>query len=111
VKDDRVYLEHILEAIQRIVTYTEGRRESFMNDSLVQDGVLRNLQTLAESTQRLSETLKSVHPEMDWRAISGFRNILAHDYLGVDLERVWGVVENRLPELKIAIETMLKKTP
>lgn len=68
---------------------------------------MRNLQTLTESTQRPSEGLKESHPEIAWRAISGFRNILAHDYLGVDLERVWGVVENRLPHLRRAVTAIL----
>ena len=88
MKDERVYLEHILECIERVERYTEGERERFMADTQVQDAVLRNLQTLAESTQRLPEALKQAHPDLDWRAIAGFRHILVHDYLGVDLQRV-----------------------
>ena len=79
-----------------------------MRDTLVQDGVIRNLQTLAESTQRISEKIKKNHPGVEWRAIAGFRNIMVHDYLGVDLDRVWGVVENRIPKLKEEIEKMLR---
>ena len=71
--------------------------------------MLRNLQTLAESTQRISQALKSSHPGVDWRSIAGFRNILVHDYLGIDLERVWGVVVNRLPLLKNEIDSMLSQ--
>ncbi|MDH5752857.1 MAG: DUF86 domain-containing protein [Deltaproteobacteria bacterium] len=108
-KDDRVYLEHIREAIIRIESYTFGGKEAFLQDTLIQDGVLRNLQTLAESTQRLSQALTSSYPGVEWRAIAGFRNILVHDYLGLDLERVWGVVEYRIPSLKKAIENMLSR--
>lgn len=71
-----------------------------MNSQLVQDAVFRNLQTLAESTQRLSPELKAEYPEINWKAIAGFRNILVHDYLGLDLELIWTVIENRLPELR-----------
>ena len=80
-----------------------------MASSLVQDAVLRNLQTLAESTQRLSDALKAQHDEIDWRRIAGFRNILVHDYLGVDVPQVWAIVERELPALKCEIETMLRE--
>jgi uncharacterized protein with HEPN domain len=67
---------------------------------------LRNLQVLAESTQRLSEGLKSQPLATDWRAIVGFRNTLVHNYMGVDLQRVWLVVENRLPALRQAVDAL-----
>jgi uncharacterized protein with HEPN domain len=73
---------------------------------LVQDAVIRNLQTMAESAQRIPATLKASHPAIDWRAISGFRNILVHDYLGVDLEQVWNVVVHRLGPFKSEVERM-----
>jgi uncharacterized protein with HEPN domain len=107
VKDDRVYLIHIRECIDRIERYTEGGDEEFFSDTRTQDAVLRNLHTLSESTQRLSQTLKASHPEVDWRGISGFRNILVHDYLGVNLVRVWEVVERDLPHLKARIQDIM----
>jgi uncharacterized protein with HEPN domain len=110
MKDDTLYLIHISECIERIETYVEERgRDGFMASVLIQDAVLRNLQTLAESTQRLSEELQIAHLEVEWRKIAGFRNILVHDYLGVDLERVWLTVEQDLPMLKQAIAEMLQE--
>lgn len=109
MKDDRLYLEHILDCIRRIEDYTGGDRNRFMESTLVQDAVTHNLQTMAESTQRLSDELKSSNPAVDWSAISGFRNILVHDYLGLDLERLWGVVNRRLSLLKAEIERMLSE--
>jgi len=98
MKDDKLYLIHISECIERVEQYVgEGGRDAFMADMLIQDAVLRNLQVLAESTQRVSDALKSAHPEVSWYKISGFRNVLVHDYLGVDLERVWLIVERDLP--------------
>lgn len=99
-------LEHIRQCIQRVREYTGGKREAFDDSQLVQDAVVRNLQTLAESTQRLSTPLRETEPGVPWRAISGFRNVLAHDYLGIDPEAVWSVVERDLPELSAAIERM-----
>jgi uncharacterized protein with HEPN domain len=70
--------------------------------------VIRNLQTLAESTQRLSDRTKRNQPVIEWFKIAGFRNALVHDYLGVDLDKVWNILQNDLPVLKVAIGEMLK---
>jgi uncharacterized protein with HEPN domain len=80
----RGYLRHILECIRRIEVNVAGGREPFMASHTLQDAVLGNLQTMTESTQRLSDTLKAAHPDVEWRRIIAFRNILVHDYLGID---------------------------
>jgi uncharacterized protein with HEPN domain len=72
---------------------------------LIQD-VFSGIQALAESTPRISEHLKSLHPEVDWRAIAGFRNVLVHDYLGINLERVWEIVSVHLPVLALQMEAI-----
>jgi uncharacterized protein with HEPN domain len=100
LKDDRAYLGHILRCISRIEEYTIEGREKFFSSSLIQDGVIRNLQTLAESSQRLSEDIKARYPAVDWKGLAGFRNVLVHDYLGVDLEYVYRAVERDVPRLK-----------
>jgi len=104
--DDRVYLHHIRECIQRIEENIAGGRDQFMASHTLQDAVLRNLQTMTESTQRLSEVLKATHPEIEWRRIAAFRNVLVHAYLGIDLERIWEVIERDVPPLKQAIWAM-----
>lgn len=73
---------------------------------MVQDAVMRNLQTLAESTQRLSQEAKDSEPTVPWRSISGFRNVLTHGYFSVDLEVVWSVVAQDLPSLEEAIKRL-----
>lgn len=107
MKDDRVYLKHILRCIARIEEYTAGGRESFLSSHLIQDGVIRNLQTLAESSQRLSEGLRASQPSVDWKGLAGFRNVLVHDYLGVDLELVYRAIEQDVPRLKLACQAAL----
>jgi len=104
VKDDLVYIEHVLGCLTRIQTYTGGSRSVFIESTLVQDAVVRNLQVMAESTQRLSEEIKNKHPEVDWRGLAGFRNLLAHGYLGVDAQRVWDLIETRLAALRTSME-------
>ncbi len=74
-------------SILRIDEYVESK-ELFYDSHLVQDAVIRNLQVMAESSQRLSEEIKNNHPDIPWKNISGFRNILVHDYLGVDLDMI-----------------------
>ena len=100
MKDDRLYLIHISECLARINVYVAGGREAFLSSSMTQDAVLRNLQTMAESTQRLSEAFKATHAEIEWKEIAGFRNVLVHDDLGVDLPYVWEIIDRDLPVLK-----------
>ena len=108
--DNRLYLIHILECIGRIDMYvTDCNREVFMGSPLIQDAVLRNLQVMAESIQRLTDDMKAAHPEIEWLKISGFRNLLAHDYLGVDIARIWLIIERDLPDLKNAVQAMLQE--
>ncbi len=97
---DTLYLIHIQECIGKIFSYTSGMKENnFLSSHLVQDAVLRNLQILAESTQRLSEEYKVMHSDIEWHKIAGLRNILVHDYLGVDMATVWAVIHNDLPQI------------
>lgn len=106
MKDDRVYLNHILQCIERILKHRRVGHKRFLESDTVQDAVLRNLQTMAESTQRLSPALKATQPQIPWDDIAGFRNILVHNYLGVDLEIIWGIINNEIVELQAAVQDM-----
>jgi uncharacterized protein with HEPN domain len=110
VKTDLVYLEHIEECIRRVEKNTAGGHDSFVADDTLQDAVLRNLQTLSEATQRLSDGLKARHPEVEWDRIAAFRNVLVHNYLGIDLETVWRVVREEVPVLKAQVKTMIMES-
>lgn len=107
MKDDRVYLRHILECIRRVEEDTAGGKKAFLSSHTLQDAVLRNLQTMTESTQRLSESTRERYPEVEWRHIAAFRNVLVHDYLGIDLERVWEITQHDVPALKRTVLSML----
>ena len=107
MKDDSVYLHHIMDSIRRIEENVKEGRERFMASHTLQDAVIRNLQTMAESTQRLSDGLKQVHPKIEWYRIAAFRNVLVHDYLGLDIERIWEITQRDVPEFKQTILTML----
>ena len=112
VPDDTLYLEHIRECIELIEAYIRDMHdlEAFLADRKTQDAVLRNLQVMAESTQRLSSDLKAERAEIAWGSISGLRNVLVHAYLGINLATVWRIVRSDLPALKIVvIETLTER--
>src|SRR5438128_1095108 len=100
MREDRVYLQHIVECIRRIEENTGQGREEFLQSHTLQDAVLRNLQTLSEATQRLSDDSKAKHPQIEWPRIAAFRNVLVHNYLGLDLEIIWQITQRDVPELK-----------
>jgi uncharacterized protein with HEPN domain len=110
MKDDRVYLEHILECTDWVFRHTAEGKDAFFTDRKTQSAVLRELQTLAESAQHLSESLTARHPEVPWERIAGFRNVLVHNYLGIKLQRVWEIVQRDLPDLRVAVEAMRRET-
>ena len=100
MKSEQVYLVHIRECIARIEQYTREGKESFFQSTMIQDAVSRNLQVLAESTTHLSKEFLARFSQVDWRAVAAFRNVLVHDYLGLDTNEIWDVVERDLPVLK-----------
>lgn len=103
-KSIRLHCIHILECIERIHHYTDHNKTLFLNDRKTYDAVIRNLQTLAESTQKFPKETKDKYPNIPWKNIAGFRNILVHDYLGdINNEHVWNIIEKYLPELEAAM--------
>ena len=108
MKDDRLYLEHIRDAIAKIHAYTSGGRDVFLRDSLIQDGVIRNFEIIGEASKQLSDDTKRKHPDLPWSEIARFRDFLIHHYMGVNLVRVWTVIETNLPALQKAAEERLK---
>lgn len=106
-KDPRVYLAHILECIQKIERFTAGGKARFLSDVMIQDAVVRNLEVIGEAAKRLDDAYRTAHPEIPWRALAGLRDVLIHQYEGVDLERVWTIVGGELPDLRKAIAALL----
>jgi len=107
---DRLYLQHILDAVLRIESYLQVLdRQEFDRSSLVQDAVIRQLQIIGEASKRLSEELKSSLSAIPWRQVTGMRDKLTHDYMGVDLDAVWKTAVEDLAPLKAAVREELQR--
>ncbi|HBV86087.1 MAG TPA: DUF86 domain-containing protein [Desulfosporosinus sp.] len=108
MKDDKVFLQNILECIVKIETYTTSGKQEFMSSDLIQDAVIRNLEIVGEASKKVSQGTKDQHPEIPWRQMAGLRDVLIHDYMGISLKIVWNVVQNELPHLKTKILVLLE---
>lgn len=108
-KDPLIYLNHIFSCIQKIKEYTHGFSESdFFQKPVIQDAVIRNLEIIGEATKKLPIEFREKYPHIEWKKIAGMRDKLIHDYIGVDLWAVWGVVKNILPILETDLISIIE---
>lgn len=107
MKDDRAYLQHLRDAIGKIELYAAAGKEEFLAQSHWQDAIIRQLEIIGEASKHLSPPLREGTPAIPWRRICGLRDVLIHNYMGVDIEAVWTIVEVSLPPLKTAVEALL----
>jgi len=106
-RDYRLFLDDILEGVERIREYTAAMDyERFKADRRTQDAVVRNLEVIGEAARTLPEDVKACAPQIDSKKIVGLRNILAHEYFGISLPIIWDVVQNKLEALRAACERL-----
>jgi len=109
VKKDHVFLEHILECIDRIEEYLAGIPErEFWSNTQVQDAVVRRLEVIGEAAKKISEPTRKKYPAIPWSKMAGMRDILIHEYFGVDYTIVWNTCKKSIPELKGQLKEVLK---
>ncbi len=97
---DESWLLDILTAARRVLQYAEGHTEaSFQKSQLTQDAILRQLTVIGEAAKRISPEFRTEHPDIPWRRIAGFRDVVVHEYFRVNLEEVWRIAREDVPEL------------
>jgi uncharacterized protein with HEPN domain len=108
-RDYKVFLEDILEAIGKIRHYTRGLSlQAFTADGKTFDAVVRNLEIIGEAVKQIPEDMRSLRPEIEWRRVGRLRDILIHQYFGVDEQIVWDIIQNKLVPLEQAIKALLR---
>ena len=106
-RDCKLYLEDILTSIDKIQKYTKKMSfDKFKINPVVVDAVVRNLEILGEASKNIPADIKNKHKKVEWKKIAGLRDILAHEYFGVDLDVLWDIIQNKLPELKINLKDL-----
>ena len=109
-RDESLYLGDIQESCEKILRFTDGMTyKEFIHDDLHFDAVLRNLEVIGEAVKNISEETRITYPNVKWRKIAGFRDIVAHEYFGVNEETVWDIVKNQVPDLLKIVKTMLEE--
>jgi uncharacterized protein with HEPN domain len=104
-KDDSIYVEHILECIERILKYTDGiSKDKFSKDEMIQDAVIRNIEIIGEASKKISQNFRKSNSHVPWKEIAGMRDKLIHDYLGVDIEVIWRTIKTDIPTLNTQLK-------
>lgn len=111
-KDPKLFLKHILESVVQIEEYVHGvSKEKFLTSPQIQDAAMRRLAVIGEATKNLPDNLRERYAQIPWTNIAGMRDMLIHEYFGVDTEIVWNTLEKDLPVFKSLIETILAELP
>jgi uncharacterized protein with HEPN domain len=107
-KDNKIYLEHILDSVNNILLFTEGlSKEEFLENKMIQHASIRNLEVIGEAAKNLSSDFKEKYPEIEWKKMAGMRDKLIHSYMSVDIWATWEVITKILTPLKLKIIEIL----
>jgi uncharacterized protein with HEPN domain len=107
LRDDRAWLLDILEALLNIEKYASRGEKAFCDEELIQVWIIYYIQVTGEAANQLSDSFRRNHSDIPWKGIIGMRNVLVHQYFGLDLGEIWDTVTNDLPLLRVKIQELL----
>lgn len=108
-RNEVIYLQDISDSCDKVLRFTKGLSlPDLLQDEKTYDAVVRNLEIIGEAAKNISEVLRSQMPDIEWRKIAGMRDMLAHEYFGIDNDVLWDVVQNKIPELAETVQTFLR---
>jgi len=111
-RDEIMYLQDIIDSCNKVLRFTKGLSlPDLIQDEKTYDAVVRNLEIIGEAAKHISENLRTQLPNIEWRKIAGMRDMLAHDYFGIDNDILWDVVQNKIPELMETVHSFLDEHP
>ena len=109
MRNYKLYLNDILQAINKIGKYTKGlTSKTLKKNELIIDGCVRNLEIIGEAAKNIPLEIKEKYPDIEWNKIAALRNILIHEYFGIDIEILWDIIKNKLPDLKKKVSHLLR---
>lgn len=112
MRNCRLYIEDIAECIKKIKNYTKGMSfEKFSDEDKTIDAVVRNFEIIGEATRQLPQSIKDKYSEIEWKSMIDFRNVIIHEYFGINLQIMWDIIKNELPSLEQEINKILRSLP
>lgn len=110
-RDWTFYLEDVLDSARKVMGYTAGMTlDELAANTLIYDAVMRNLEIIGEATKHLPDEVKAMMPDVEWSKAAAFRDVIAHHYFGLNIKIVWDVVCNKVPDIALSAEALLRKT-
>jgi uncharacterized protein with HEPN domain len=109
-KDPKIFLQHIIESIEEIEKYTCNQNKvKFSKATMMQDAVMRRLEIIGEAVKNIPKSYKNKYPKISWREIAGMRDILIHEYFGININIVWNTIQKDIPKLKKSIQELMNE--
>ena len=109
-RDPFLYVQDILDSIERIEEYSSSLKwEEFRKNNLVIDAIVRNFEIIGEAVKHIPKTIRDRYPDIEWREAAGFRDVLIHEYFGIDTEALWDTIKTNIPSFKKKIMAILQQ--